>query len=91
MPTGKGGKKMGLREELAATRAEREAKRNPEWVRIMHRATDDLRESGIAERVPRPGAPAPAFALPNTRGELRSSAELLRRGRLVVSFYRGVW
>lgn len=82
---------MGLREDLAAMRAEREAKRNPEWVRVMHRATDDLRDSGIAERVLKPGAIAPTFALPNTRGETRNSAELLRSGPLVVSFYRGVW
>lgn len=82
---------MDLRERLAARRAEREAKRNPDWVRIMHRASDDLRDSGIAARVPRPGSPAPEFTLPNERGEQRRSRDWLERGPLVVSFYRGVW
>jgi hypothetical protein len=82
---------MGLREELAAMCAQREAGRNREWVRIMHRATDELRESGIAGRVLRPGTPAPKFSLANAGGEMRHSAELLARGPLVVSFYRGVW
>ena len=82
---------MGLREDLAALRTEREAKRNPDWVRIMHRATDDLRDSGIARRVVKPGARAPEFDLLNTQGERRTSRELLARGPLVVNFYRGVW
>lgn len=82
---------MNLRERLAALRAEREAKRNPEWVRIMHRATDDLRDSGIAARVLKPGSPAPEFVLRNAHGEPRRSRDLLARGPLVVNFYRGVW
>ena len=82
---------MGLREQLTAMRAEHEAKRNPEWVRIMHRATDDLRDSGIAARVLKPGARAPEFTLLNARGEPRTSREWLARGPLVLSFYRGVW
>lgn len=58
---------------------------------IMHRATDELRDSGILDRVPGPGSAAPPFALPNIAGEQVSSAELLARGPLVVTFYRGFW
>lgn len=82
---------MGLREELAAMCAEREAKRNPDWVRIMHQATDELALSGIRDRVVKPGAKAPEFVLTNSRGEQRNSRDYLARGPLVVSFYRGVW
>jgi len=82
---------MGLREDLTAMRLAREAKRNPEWVRIMHQATDDLSDSGIADRVLKPGAKAPEFVLPNAQGEQRTSRDWLARGPLVVSFYRGVW
>lgn len=82
---------MGLRERLAALRAEREAKRNPEWVRIMHQATDNLGVSGIRDRVLKPGDRAPEFTLPNERGEPRDSRELRARGWLVLGFYRGVW
>lgn len=82
---------MGLRQDLAAMRTAREAKRNPDWVRIMHQATDDLCNSGIADCVLKPGAKAPEFILSNANGEQRSSRDWLARGPLVVSFYRGVW
>jgi hypothetical protein len=82
---------MNLRERLDAMRVEREAKRNPDWVRIMHQATDNLRDSGIAARVLRPGSPAPEFTLFNAQGEQRRSRDCLARGPLVLSFYRGVW
>lgn len=82
---------MGLRERLAAMREERQGKRDPEWVRIMHQATDDLRDSGIADRVLKPGDRAPEFVLANARGDKRSSRVWLERGPLVLCFYRGVW
>ena len=82
---------MNLRERLAAMRSEREAKRNPDWVRIMHQSTDDLRDSGIAARVPQPGSLAPDFVLRNSQGEQRRLRDWLDRGPLVLTFYRGVW
>jgi hypothetical protein len=82
---------MGLREDLTAMRLEREAKRNPEWVRIMHKATDDLGDSGIRDRVLKSGAKAPEFVLSNARGEMRGSRDWLAKGPLVLCFYRGVW
>ena len=82
---------MGLREDLAALRTQREANRNPDWVRVMPRATDDLRDSGIAQCVLKPGARAPEFDLLNAEGERRGLRDLLARGPLVVNFYRGVW
>ncbi|MFY9691280.1 MAG: hypothetical protein WA369_14885 [Candidatus Acidiferrales bacterium] len=57
----------------------------------MHRATEDLRRSGILDRVIKVGQPAPEFVLQSLHGEKVSSPELLRRGPLVVTFYRGVW
>jgi hypothetical protein len=82
---------MDLRQRLAAMREEREARRNPEWVRIMHKATDDLHDSGIRDRVLKPGERAPEFVLANARGDRRSSRVWLERGPLVLCFYRGVW
>lgn len=82
---------MTLQERLDAYKAEFESKLSPEKLAIMHRATEDLRRSGILERVIKVGAQAPEFVLPNVRGEKVSSAELLRRGPLVLTFYRGVW
>jgi peroxiredoxin len=37
------------------------------------------------------GVNAPCFVLPDPTGNLISSAELLSKGTLVVTFYRGVW
>ena len=82
---------MGLRQDLTAMRLAREAKRNPDWVRIMHQATDDLCGSDISDRVLKPGAKAPEFPLSNANGEQHSSRDWLAKGPLVVSFYRGVW
>ncbi|HSB71073.1 MAG TPA: hypothetical protein VLT62_17230 [Candidatus Methylomirabilis sp.] len=82
---------MGLQEQLEAHRARFEAKASPEIRATMHRATEDLRRSGILERVLKVGDRAPEFALPDGNGTLVRSGDLLARGPLVVSFYRGVW
>ncbi|WP_420232949.1 peroxiredoxin-like family protein [Pseudomonas sp. ABY48] len=58
---------------------------------LMHRATAELIASGQAERALKAGDVAPVFSLPDAQGNLVSSTELLARGALVVSFYRGVW
>ena len=38
-----------------------------------------------------PLAVAPDFELPTTRGETRSLASLLDKGRLLLVFHRGTW
>ncbi len=82
---------MGLNEQLEKIR-EGAAQRIPaDSLAIMHNATEDLRASGIMERVLRVGDTMPAFSLENTRGETVNSADLLATGPLVVSFFRGKW
>ncbi len=58
---------------------------------IMARATEALIASGAAGRALKAGDAAPAFTLEAQDGMPVSSAALLARGPLVVSFYRGVW
>ena len=82
---------MTLKERLDAYQARARAKRSPAAQAIMDRATEDLGRSGIAEGALKAGAAAPAFALPNAIGKTVRSADLLARGPLVVSFYRGEW
>jgi hypothetical protein len=60
-------------------------------IEATHRATDELRRSGQAERALGVGARAPAFALPNQDGQIIDSADLLASGPLVVTFFRGHW
>lgn len=63
----------------------------PEMLAIMQRSTEQLRSSGILERVLKAGQKAPSFELPNQDGQLVSSSALLAKGPLVISFFRGVW
>jgi peroxiredoxin len=58
---------------------------------IMKRATDELIASGQALRTLKVGDKAPVFTLNDPEGNPVSSAELLAKGPLVISFYRGVW
>ena len=83
---------MSLQDKLDAFKADFEGKKAPpEVVSVMHKATADLIASGQAERTLKVGARAPIFGLPNAQGELVRSADLLARGPLVLTFYRGIW
>jgi hypothetical protein len=82
---------MSLAETLAAIR-DASAKRIPaERAAVMHRATEELRTSGIMDGVIKIGDRLPAFALPNAYGQQVTSADLLAKGPLVLTFYRGSW
>jgi hypothetical protein len=82
---------MSLADKLAAMRAASAARIPPDKAAIMHRATDDLRKSGILDRIVKVGGPMPAFELANHDGKRVSSRDLLARGSLVLSFFRGSW
>lgn len=87
---------MSLQDKLDAFKADFEAGKPPYNApaavhTIMRRATQELIESGLATAALTVGAQAPSFVLPDTDGQLVSSAALLAQGPLVVSFYRGVW
>nr|WP_243444195.1 peroxiredoxin-like family protein [Acetobacter persici] len=58
---------------------------------VMHRATAELISSGVAEKTLKAGDTAPSFKLNDPEGHPVSSAALLEKGPLVISFYRGVW
>ncbi|MEM1206802.1 MAG: hypothetical protein AAGN66_26440 [Acidobacteriota bacterium] len=82
---------MTLESTLSKLR-EGSAERIPAAARdVMHRATEDLRASGLADRAISAGDRFPAFALGNTAGETVASEDLLARGPLVATVYRGVW
>jgi hypothetical protein len=62
-----------------------------EAIETMHRATAELKATGIEERALKVGAGAPSFSLFNQDHVQVASADLLREGPLVVSFFRGHW
>ena len=57
----------------------------------MHRATAELKASGIEDRALKVGDRAPGFTLFNQDHVEVSSADLLNQGPLVLSFFRGHW
>jgi peroxiredoxin len=63
----------------------------PQVHATMKKATDALIASGQAERALKAGDKAPEFTLQDPDGNPVSSVELLAKGPLVLSFYRGVW
>jgi hypothetical protein len=82
---------MSLADKLSAMRTASAGRIPPDKQAIMHRATEDLRNSGILERIVAVGSRAPAFELANHDGSPIASSELLARGPLVLSFFRGSW
>jgi peroxiredoxin len=87
---------MTLQAKLDAFKADFEAGKPPynvprSVVETMHRATAALIASGVADKALKAGDRAPVFTLSDPEGKKVSSAELLQKGPLVVSFYRGVW
>src|SRR6266403_137769 len=75
---------MTLQERMNAMKETFERTLSAEKRDIRYRATEDLRRSGILDRVIKVGAPIPEFTLPNARGEKVSSADLHSRGPLVA-------
>ena len=87
---------MSLQARLDAFKADFEAGKppynvSPSVVETMHRATAELIASGAARLAKNVGDKAPSFTLKDPDGNVVSSDELLKKGPLVVSFYRGVW
>lgn len=57
----------------------------------MHRATAELKASGAESKAMSVGDRAPDFVLFNQDHVQVNSADLLRYGPLVLSFFRGHW
>jgi hypothetical protein len=85
------GEVMSLKEKLEATHAATVARVSTDKLAIMQRANDDLRASGILNKVAAVGQIAPGFTAQNYDGRTVSSGKLLESGPLVVSFFRGAW
>jgi len=82
---------MGLQEKLLETRQNFEASATPEAVEAIHRAVQELLDSGIMEHVLKVGDRVPGFELPDQHGQRVRSEEIIRQGPVALYFYRGVW
>lgn len=82
---------VALKEKLDAIREASGKRIPPDRQAIMKKATEDLRNSGIMERIVEVGQPMPAFAGMAHDGRSIQSGDLLARGPLVLSWFRGHW
>jgi peroxiredoxin len=82
---------MLLQDKLDALKAEDLVKTPPKVTLVRQRAVEALAASGLAEWSAHAGEQAPAFRLCDGHDRAFSSREALRRGPVVLVFYRGGW
>ncbi|PKH49190.1 alkyl hydroperoxide reductase [Tenacibaculum sp. Bg11-29] len=72
--------------------ADNSEKRHPgEPQNIMKAAITELEKTTILAKVTKTGDTFPDFSLPNATGELTALDTLLKKGKIVLTFYRGGW
>ena len=93
LPTSRSGKEgtVSLRKELEANTASRREKMVAEEYDAIDRGIDELVAANVGSGAPKAGDAAPAFALTDATGEVRTLADYLAKGPVVLSFYRGGW
>lgn len=82
---------MSLTEKLAELQIQIRKKIQPEALGSMDNATGKLAVSGIVGRGLKEGDKIPDFALSNAVGRRIDIKDLLAKGPVVLSFYRGSW
>jgi peroxiredoxin len=82
---------MTLKQDIDAFAVEAAGAMPAALIADIETSIEDLRASGVEARALKTGDLAPDFSLPNAAGQTRRLAELLAKGPVIVSFYRGVW
>ena len=82
---------MTLQDKLNEQKTNFEKNAPPEALEVMHRATADLRNSGIVDRALKEDDRAPEFELDNAPGKRIRSTDVLANRFMVLTFYRGQW
>jgi len=82
---------MSLKEKIEALKAASAKKMPPEALEVIGNAVASLKNSGILDRVLKTGDRAPQFELQNAEGVAVNSADILKKGPMVLTFYRGAW
>ncbi len=82
---------MSLQAKLDEYKANFRKTAPQEVLERMHRATEDLRNSGIVECALKINDRAPHFTLENAASQRVSSQEILSQRFMILTFYRGRW
>lgn len=82
---------MKLQEKLDAYKKGFLKKVPEDALSIMEQATENLKNSDIMDQTIKVGQKAPDFELKNMDGKDVLLKELLKKGPVVLGFYRGKW
>ena len=82
---------MSLTKDITAFEEEKRLTFDKDVLDMIDTTTADLVATGIARQALSKGDTAPAFVLPNHKGEIVSSSDLLPHGPVLINFYRGNW
>jgi peroxiredoxin len=83
---------ISLQDQLDRITQNTRALVQPERLAVSERATENLFNTGIEDRILKAGAKAPAFTLEDALTHKPvSSSDLLALGPLVIKFFRGRW
>ena len=82
---------MSLKDQLAEQRAASAKRMPPERQAIMQRQIEQLRNGAVARTILKVGDRAPAIVLNNAKGEIVDVAHFLKKGPVIITFYRGGW
>jgi peroxiredoxin len=82
---------MSLKQQLAEYRTGWYQRVPAERQAIMQRHIEQLRSGTIARTMLKVGDRAPAIVLENAKGAIVDVATLLKKGPVIVTFYRGGW
>jgi len=82
---------MSLKAQLELCRSEYEANVEPHVIDAARRSVQSLAETGLVAKAVKAGEAAPLFRLRCRRGGFIDLSDLLNRGPVVVSFFRGDW
>jgi peroxiredoxin len=82
---------MSLKEQLAEYRVGWYQRVPTERQAIMQRHIDELRRGTIPRTMLKVGDHAPAIVLENAKGAIVDVGALLKKGPVIVTFYRGGW
>lgn len=80
-----------LQMRLDRHKAESRSKQDPAVSAVLESSVERLRAHHPPSRYIQPGELFPDFALPDHNGQSVHLADLLARGPVVLSFYRGLW
>ena len=82
---------MSLKEKIDVLKANTAKQAPAEALEVMHRAIETLKNSGIMEGILKTGDKIPQFELKSAEGVMVNSADILKNGPMILTFYRGAW